>query len=43
MRVHDIIAEPIRNFGLCQSEQEIEERVAKLLEKVRLLKLLGNT
>jgi peptide/nickel transport system ATP-binding protein len=41
MRVHDIIAEPIRNFGLCQSEQEIEERVAKLLEKVRLSKDAG--
>jgi peptide/nickel transport system ATP-binding protein len=42
MRVHDIIAEPIRNFGLCQSEQEIEERVAKLLEKVRLSKDAGS-
>ena len=41
MRVYDIIAEPIRNFGLCQSEQEIEERVAKLLEKVRLSKDAG--
>ncbi len=41
MRVHDIIAEPIRNFGLCQSEQEIEERVVKLLEKVRLPKDAG--
>jgi peptide/nickel transport system ATP-binding protein len=42
MRVHDIIAEPIRNFGLCQSEQEVEERVAKLLEKVRLSKDAGS-
>lgn len=42
MRVHDIIAEPIRNFGLCQSEQEIEERVVKLLEKVRLPKDAGS-
>lgn len=41
MRVHDIIAEPIRNFGLCQSEHEIEERVVKLLEKVRLPKDAG--
>jgi peptide/nickel transport system ATP-binding protein len=38
MRVHDIIAEPIRNFGLAQSEAEISDRVAKLLEKVRLSK-----
>ncbi len=41
MRVHDIIAEPIRNFGLAQSEAEISDRVAKLLEKVRLSKDAG--
>ncbi|NQW84415.1 MAG: ATP-binding cassette domain-containing protein [Alcaligenaceae bacterium] len=41
MRVHDIIAEPIRNFGLAQSEAEVTDRVAKLLEKVRLSKDAG--
>ena len=41
MRVHDIIAEPIRNFGLAQSEAEVSDRVAKLLEKVRLSKDAG--
>ena len=41
MRVHDIIAEPIRNFGLAQSEAEVSDHVAKLLEKVRLSKYAG--
>ncbi len=41
MRVHDIIAEPIRNFGLAQSEAEVSDHVAKLLEKVRLSKDAG--
>ena len=41
MRVRDIIAEPIRNFGLAQSDAEIDSRVAKLLEKVRLGKDAG--
>ena len=41
MRVKDIIAEPIRNFGLAQSEAEIDSRVAQLLEKVRLGKDAG--
>ncbi len=42
MRVHDIIAEPIRNFGLATSEAQITERVAALLEKVRLSKDAGS-
>jgi peptide/nickel transport system ATP-binding protein len=41
MRVHDIIAEPIRNFGLETDETKIKERVAYLLDKVRLSKDAG--
>jgi peptide/nickel transport system ATP-binding protein len=41
MRVYDVIAEPIRNFGLCNSEAEIRTRVFQLLEKVRLPKDAG--
>jgi peptide/nickel transport system ATP-binding protein len=36
MRVRDILAEPIRNFGLAKSRDEMEERVAALMDKVRL-------
>jgi peptide/nickel transport system ATP-binding protein len=36
LRVRDIIAEPIRNFGLARSAAEIESRVAVLMDKVRL-------
>ncbi|GGG20942.1 ABC transporter ATP-binding protein [Caldovatus sediminis] len=36
MRVRDILAEPIRNFGLAKSRAELEERVASLMDKVRL-------
>jgi peptide/nickel transport system ATP-binding protein len=36
MRVREILAEPIRNFGLAKSAAELERRVAALLEKVRL-------
>ena len=36
MRVRDILAEPMRNFRLAKSSAEIDERVAALLEKVRL-------
>src|SRR5690606_22133131 len=35
-RVGDIIAEPIRTLGLGTSRGEIRDRVAELLEKVRL-------
>jgi len=36
MRVRDILAEPIRNFGLAGSSAELEARVAALLDTVRL-------
>ncbi len=36
LRVKDILAEPITNFGLASSAAEIEARVADLLDKVRL-------
>jgi peptide/nickel transport system ATP-binding protein len=35
-RVRDIIAEPIINFGLARTRREVDERVAALMEKVRL-------
>lgn len=41
MRVHDIIAEPIRNFGLASDEEQIKARVVQLLDKVRLPKDAG--
>jgi peptide/nickel transport system ATP-binding protein len=36
MRVRDILAEPMRNFGLASSPAEMEARVGALLDKVRL-------
>lgn len=36
MRVRDIIAEPILNFGLAKTRAEIDDRVAELLEMVSL-------
>jgi peptide/nickel transport system ATP-binding protein len=36
MRVRDILAEPIRNFGLAKNKADLEERVALLMDKVRL-------
>src|SRR6202020_303938 len=36
MRVRNILAEPIRNFGLAKSSAEIEARVAALMDTVRL-------
>ena len=36
MRVRDIIAEPLRNFGLATGASEIDDRVAKLMDTVRL-------
>jgi peptide/nickel transport system ATP-binding protein len=36
MRVRDIVAEPITNFGLATTAREIDDRVAELLEKVKL-------
>jgi peptide/nickel transport system ATP-binding protein len=36
MRVRDILAEPIRNFGLAKSSADLEARVAALMDTVRL-------
>ncbi|MCC8935972.1 ATP-binding cassette domain-containing protein [Bradyrhizobium sp. Arg68] len=36
MRVRDILAEPIRNFGLAKSAADLEMRVAALMDTVRL-------
>jgi len=36
MRVKDIVAEPIRNFGLAASSADLDARVAALMDKVRL-------
>lgn len=38
MRVRDILGEPIRNFGLASNSADLEARVAKLLDTVRLPK-----
>ena len=36
MRVRDILAEPIRNFGLANSPEQLDERVASLMDLVGL-------
>jgi peptide/nickel transport system ATP-binding protein len=36
MRVRDILAEPIRNFGLAKSAEDLEVRVTALMDIVRL-------
>ncbi len=36
MRVKDILAEPIRNFGLAKDAADLDARVAALMDKVRL-------
>ena len=36
MRVRDIIAEPLHNFGLATGTSEVDDRVAKLMDTVRL-------
>jgi peptide/nickel transport system ATP-binding protein len=36
MRVRDILAEPIRNFGMAKNSADLEARVAKLMDTVRL-------
>src|SRR5438034_5393584 len=36
MRVRNILAEPIRNFGLARSSAELEARLAALMDTVRL-------
>src|ERR1700751_4209926 len=36
LRVRDILAEPIRNFGLAKSTAELDAKVAALMDTVRL-------
>ncbi|MFZ6764396.1 ABC transporter ATP-binding protein [Roseomonas sp. KE0001] len=36
MRVKDLLAEPIRNFGLARDGKDLDERVARLMDTVRL-------
>jgi len=36
MRVKDIVAEPIRNFGLAKSSADLDARVGTLIDRVRL-------
>jgi len=36
MRVRDIIAEPLHSFGLAKGATEVDDRVAKLMDTVRL-------
>ncbi len=36
MKVRDILAEPLQNFGLAGSRSETDDRVAKLMDTVRL-------
>src|SRR4029453_3234164 len=36
LRVRDILAEPMRNFGLAASAAEVDERLKALMDKVRL-------
>ncbi|HSY56622.1 MAG TPA: ABC transporter ATP-binding protein [Bradyrhizobium sp.] len=36
LRVRDILAEPIRNFGLAKSSTELDSKVAALMDTVRL-------
>ena len=36
MRVKDLLAEPIRNFGLAKDSADLDERVGKLMDLVRL-------
>ncbi|MFL1462739.1 ABC transporter ATP-binding protein [Roseococcus sp. DSY-14] len=36
MRVRDILAEPIRNFGLAKDAADLDRRIAELMDKVRL-------
>ena len=38
MRVRDILGEPIRNFGLARSAEDLRARIEKLLDTVRLPK-----
>ncbi len=38
MRVRDIIGEPLRNFGITKTRQELDAQVARLIDLVRLPK-----
>jgi peptide/nickel transport system ATP-binding protein len=42
MRLRNILAEPMRNFGLADSKADVDERVNALLEKVRLPREMAN-
>ncbi|MEZ5843768.1 MAG: ATP-binding cassette domain-containing protein [Hyphomicrobiaceae bacterium] len=42
LRVRDVLAEPMRNFGLASSDKDIDSRVADLLDKVRLPRDAGS-
>ena len=42
MRVRDILAEPMRNFGLASSKAAVDARVDALMEKVRLPREMAN-
>jgi len=42
MKVRDILAEPISNFGLARSRAEMKDRIAELIDKVRLPRDSGN-
>jgi peptide/nickel transport system ATP-binding protein len=42
MRLRDILAEPMRNFGLADSKADVDVRVNALLEKVRLPREMAN-
>jgi peptide/nickel transport system ATP-binding protein len=36
MRVRDLLAEPIRNFGIAKSARDLDARIASLIDKVKL-------
>lgn len=42
LRVRDALAEPMRNFGLATTDKEIKEKVAALLDTVRLPRDAGD-
>ncbi|GGJ10318.1 ABC transporter ATP-binding protein [Neoroseomonas lacus] len=42
MKVRDILAEPIRNFGLAKDGADLDRRVEELLDRVRLPRDAGN-
>ena len=42
MKVRDIIAEPLVNFGMVHGGRDLDEKVAALLDKVRLPRDAGN-